>query len=154
MTDENNERGEERIVESNSKGRKWIVIAAGLLIAFLLGLVPMWLSKRSVGQDLSVANRELRRQRIQNSLSAAEIYARRGEYETARQNASSFFTEIQAEANNAESQIKTAQERTQIPALLAARDEIITLLSRADPAAGERLSNLYVDYRAATGAVQ
>ncbi len=154
MTDENNERGEERIVESNSKGRKWIVIAAGLLIAFLLGLVPMWLSKRSVGQDLSVANRELRRQRIQNSLSAAEIYARRGEYETARQNASSFFTEIQAEANNAESQIMTAQERTQIPALLAARDEIITLLSRADPAAGERLSNLYVDYRAATGAVQ
>ena len=42
----------------------------------------------------------------------------------------------------------------QLPQLLGNRDDIITLLSRADPASAERLSNLYVEYRAATGSVQ
>ncbi|MCC6330248.1 MAG: hypothetical protein IT174_17200 [Acidobacteria bacterium] len=44
----------------------------------------------------------------------------------------------------------SAEERSQMPPLLSGRDEIITLLSRNDPAAAERLSNLYVAYRAAT----
>ena len=33
--------------------------------------------------------------------------------------------------------------------LLERRDEIITLLARSDPASAERLSGLYVSYRAA-----
>ena len=151
MDDENTDREGVRRVETQTSSRWWTIFAAGLLVAFLLGLVPMWLAKRSVNQDLATTNRELRRLKMQSSLSAAAVYARRGEYETARQNASDFYTELQAEVNAAESQTLTAPERTQAPSLLSSRDEIVTLLSRADPASAERISNLYVDYRSATG---
>jgi hypothetical protein len=134
--------------------RRWLILGGIVVIAFFLGFVPMWLAKRSVANDLDKANRQLRREQLQNSLSAAAVYARRGEYETGRQNASTFFTELQAELDRANSSVLTAQERTQIPAVLSSRDDIITLLSRGDPAAAERLSNLYVDYRSATATPQ
>jgi hypothetical protein len=35
--------------------------------------------------------------------------------------------------------------------LLAQRDQLITLLARADPAVGERLADAYVSYRQTTG---
>lgn len=130
--------------------RKWLIRAAVVLAAFLIGLVPMWLSKRSVDSELVQTKRELRRDQLQNGLAAAAVYARRGEYETARQNASTFFTDMQTELNNADSTLFSPQEKTQMPAILSSRDDVITLLSRGDPAAAERLSNLYVDYRSAT----
>ena len=131
--------------------RRWILIAVAVLLAFLLGLLPMWWSKSSVAYELEQAKLELRRQRIHNTLSSAAVYARRGEYETARQNASSFFTDMQVELDNANSTVFSAAERTQIPALMTSRDDVITLLSRADPAAAERLSDIYVTYRSAIG---
>ncbi len=150
MADENLEG----VAAKSSTGRRWIVFIVALIVAFLLGSVPMWLSKRNVEQNFSNTKRELQRQHLQNSVASAAVYARRGEYETARQNVSVFFTDLQTEMNNSGSQTLSAQERSQIPGLLSARDEIITLLSRADPASAERLSNLYVDFRAATGGSQ
>ena len=134
--------------------RRWLIWAALVAAAFLLGLLPMWWSKSTVSAELDRARIELRRQEHLNSLSAAAVYARRGEYETSRQHVSKFFTDMQAELDNADSKTLNGQERTQMPQLLANRDDIITLLSRADPASAERLSNLYVEYRAATGSVQ
>lgn len=134
--------------------RRWLIWPALVVAAFLVGLLPMWYAKSNVSAELDKTNVELVRQQQLNSLSAAAIYARRGEYESARQNASRFFTEMQAEINNAESKVLTPQDRMQLPQLLANRDDVITLLSRADPASAERLSNLYVEYRAATGGVQ
>lgn len=128
----------------------WLIKVGILVVVFLLGIVPMWISKRGVVNDLDQTKRELRRCQIESTLAGAEIFARRGEYETARQSASSFFTDLQAELDRSEPSILSAEERSQMPPLLSGRDEIITLLSRNDPAAGERLSNLYVSYRAAT----
>ena len=149
---------EERVVTEGRRetatSRKWLIWAGLVTLAFLLGLLPMWWSKSNVSAELDRTKVELQRQQHLNSLSAAAVYARRGEYETSRQYASKFFTDMQAELDNAESKIFTAQERTQLPQLLANRDDVITLLSRADPASAERLSNLYVEYRAATGGVQ
>ena len=149
---------EERVVTDERKdaaaSRKWLMLAGIVVLAFLLGLLPMWWSKSNVSAELDRTKVELVRQQHLNSLSAAAVYARRGEYETARQYASKFFTDMQAELDNAESKTLTAQEKTQVPQLLGNRDDIITLLSRADPASAERLSNLYVEYRLATGVVQ
>ena len=80
------------------------------------------------------------------------MYARRGEYETGRQNASSLFSELQSELNNSDSSILTATEKTQVPGILSGRDDTITLLSRSDPASADRLSDLYVAYRSVTAA--
>ena len=61
---------------------------------------------------------------------------------------------MQSEMNSSDPQALTAQERTQIPALLSGRDEVITLLSRGDPASADRVSDIYVAYRAITAAEQ
>jgi hypothetical protein len=149
---------EERVVidERRDAGasRRWLIWAGLVALAFLLGLLPMWWAKSNVSAELDRTKVELQRQQHLNSLSAAAVYARRGEYETSRQYASKFFTDMQAELDNADSKIFNAQERTQMPQILASRDDVITLLSRADPASAERLSNLYVEYRTATGGAQ
>jgi hypothetical protein len=125
---------------------KWLIRIGALLLAFLLGFVPMWLSNRQLTADLAARDKQLHRSHIQNTLTAATIYARRGEYETARQNTSSFFTEIRAEIDKVDAGILSEQERIGLNRVMAERDEVITLLSRNDPAAAERLSNVFVEY--------
>ena len=151
MADEDVRSEEVRKEPKDNAARRWLMRLGTLLIAFLLGLLPMWWAKTGVDNELERSKRDLRRQQIQNTLSAAAVYARRGEYETARQNASSFFTEMQAEQDNANSIVFNAAERSQIPSIMTSRDDVITLLSRADPAAAERLSDIYVTYRSAIG---
>lgn len=131
--------------------RKWLILAGLVLLAFLIGFIPMWMSNRQLTDDLKARDAELRRSRISNTLSSATIYARRGEYEIARQNASSFFTEVRSEIDKANSGVLTEPERNGLSRVMTERDEIITLLSRSDPSSAERLSNLYVEYEAATG---
>jgi hypothetical protein len=128
--------------------RVGVYLAAALLI-FLLGLVPMWLKARGAASQRDAARRELRLSRTQVTLASAAIDARRGEYETARQTASDFFTSLRAELDAGQESSLTARQREATAPLLGRRDEIITLLARSDPAAAERLSELYVSYRAA-----
>jgi len=154
MADDDVRPEEVRVQPGYKVARRWLIWGGLLLVGFLLGLLPMWWAKMGVDYNLEQAKRDLRRGQIQNTLSAAAVYARRGEYETARQNASTFFTEVQAELDNADSTVLSAAEKTQVPSHLSVRDDIITLLSRGDPAAAERLSDLYVGYRASTSATQ
>ena len=79
--------------------RRVIIYAALLLVVFLLGFGPMWLKSRECSRNLSEAERQLNLARMQNALASAAIDARRGDYEPARQAASSFFTSLQAETN-------------------------------------------------------
>jgi hypothetical protein len=131
---------------SSNSLTKWLIFAGVVLLAFLVGFVPMWLSNRQLSSDLADRDKQLQRSRIQRSLAAATIYARRGEYETARQNTSSFFTEVRAEMDKGNEGVLTEQERIALNRVMAERDEVITLLSRNDPAAAERLSNVFVEY--------
>jgi len=117
-----------------------------VILAFLVGLVPMWLNSRKYAAERDVAQSELRLAQLQNFLASAAIDARRGEYEPARQNASNFFTVINAEMNSSNSLFNTAQ-RENIALLMSQRDDLITLLARGDPAAAERLTDFYVAYR-------
>ncbi|MDM7922692.1 MAG: hypothetical protein QUS14_10370 [Pyrinomonadaceae bacterium] len=143
-----------RKTESTSRSnglRKWLIGAGVVLLAFLLGFVPMWLSNRQLSGDLQTKEIELRRSRISNTLSSATIYARRGEYEIARQSTSSFFTEVRSEIDKGDAGVLNPQERAGLGTVMTERDEIITLLSRSDPSSAERLSNLYVAYEAVAG---
>ena len=132
------------------KAGLYIVVA---LFVFLLGLIPMWLKARDSVVQLDAARRELRLSQTQGTLASAVIDARRGEYETARQTASDFFTTLRGELDaGVESPLNFRQREAAAP-LLKQRDEIITLLARRDPASADRLSNLYVAYRAAVNDV-
>ena len=123
------------------------------LVVFLLGLVPMWMTAREAASQRDAARRELRLSQTQDALASAAIDARRGEYETARQTASDFFTTLRGELDAGEESPLNARQREAAAPLLARRDDIITLLARSDPAAADRLSDLYVTYSAAVNDV-
>jgi len=128
-----------------------ILYAVLLLVAFLLGFIPMWWKSRECSSGLAEAEHQLSLARAQNALASAVIDARRGDYEPARQAASDFFTSLRTEIDRGDaSALSPAQREGGLP-LLTRRDEIITLLARSDPVSAEQLSDLYVAYRKGVG---
>ncbi len=138
-------------VNRTSSVQRILTYAAVFLIGVLLGVVPMWLKARGCANELEIAQRELNLARMQNNLASATIDARRGEYEPARQAASNFFTSLRAEADKSTGSVLTDSQKQNIQPLFAGRDEVITLLARSDPAAADRLADLYATYRKVMG---
>jgi hypothetical protein len=123
------------------------IYAALMLVAFLVGFVPMWLKARESGNNLAATERTLGLAQMQNNLASAVIDARRGDYEPARQTASQFYTSLRADLDKGDASSLSEAQRTAAQALFAGRDEIITLLARSDPASADRLSDVYAAYR-------
>ena len=126
------------------------VYATVVVAAFLLGFIPMWMVAQRRANERDAVQRTLRLTQLENDLSTASIQARRGEYEPAREAASTFYTNLRAELDRSPS-VFTATQREMLPSLLAQRDQLITLLARADPAVADRLSEAYVSYRHTAG---
>jgi CHASE1-domain containing sensor protein len=124
------------------------LITVGLMfVAFLIGICLMGLKWWGAASDRDAAQKQLRLSQLQNNLASAAVDAGRGDYEPARQAASNFFTSATNELENTGSNIFTKEQQTQLKTLLSSRDQIITLLSRNDPAATEKLKEMYVLYR-------
>ena len=138
--------------ERDPRIKRIAIIAAIVVVAFLLGLVPMWLKARSAANERDAARRELRLCNLQLKLAAATLQARRGEHEAARQATSDFFTALynQVHATGGESDL-TPQQRESLRPLMNDRDNLITLLARGDPASADRLSDLYVSFQKTMG---
>lgn len=125
-----------------------IIVYAGIVLAiFLIGFVPMWLKARASNRNLAETAHQLTLVKMQSNLASAVIDARRGDYEPARQAASQFFISLGAEIDEGEASDFTKPQREGMQPLLVGRDDIITLLARSDPAAADRLSDLFVAYR-------
>ena len=137
----------DRTNRATSSMRRVGIYAAAMLVAFLIGFVPMWLKARTSASSLAAAEQQLERARMRNNLSSAVIDARRGDYEPARQAASQFFTSLLAETGKGDASTLTQPQRDGVQPLFTQRDEIITLLARSDPASADRLSDLFVSFR-------
>jgi hypothetical protein len=134
---------------------KKLALYFGVFVAvFLLGLIPMWLRAREFQNQRDVAQRQLRLSQMENSLSKSTINARRGQYEPARQMASDFFTSLRMQIDKGSDSDLTPVQREKLGSLLKERDDTITLLARSDPAAADRLSDLYVAFSGVISAVQ
>jgi hypothetical protein len=119
-----------------------IAFAVGIaLAAFLLGFVPQWMRANRNGDQLQTARQELRMSRTEAKIGAALTEALRSNYERARQ----LMTEVYAELQSAAPGLEGTQRR-EVDAILAARDEHITLLARAAPESSQRLMLLYTRY--------
>ena len=138
-------------LKRNEGARRIAVYAGVLLIVFLLGLVPMWLTARERAIELDAAQTALRVSRLQNTLANAAVDARRGEYEPARQSASEFFTDLREEMERGQNSAFTQTQQENLRPLLAGRDDTITLLARSDAASGERLAGLHTAFRQTVG---
>ncbi len=132
--------------------RRLAIYAVVLVVGFLLGLIPMWLSARSRAAERDTAQRDLRLCRLERSLLSAAVESRRGEYERARLAASNFFSLLgeQVDQTSGHSDLSAAQRESLRP-LINQRDDLITLLARSDPAAADRLAEMYMAYSKGTG---
>lgn len=121
------------------------------LVAFMAGFLPTWLTARARATERDAAHHARDLAQTENTLAAAVIHARRGDYEVARTNASAFYTSLRAGLDRPDTTF-TAAQLARLQPLLADRDEIITLLARGDQAAAERLAEVYLAYRQTTPA--
>lgn len=131
--------------------RRWGIYALVLLVVFLLGLIPMWLQKRQVSNELETTQKQLRKSEIKGLLTAAIVESKRGEYEPARKNTSEFFTRLNAEIDRNDQSALTADERAKLKTIFNNRDSTITMLAQRDQASTERLTDIYVTYQQALG---
>lgn len=140
----------ERLPVKSARVQRFAVYASVVFAAFLLGFVPMWLAARTRANERDAAQQALRLAQIENVLATATIQARRGDYEPARTAASTFYTNLRAELDRADSGF-AVPARDALQRVLAERDQMITLLARSDPAVAERLANTYISYRQTAG---
>jgi hypothetical protein len=124
----------------------YVVLAVGF---FLMGLIPMALRARQYAEQREAAQHEVRLKQMETQLAAAVINADRGDYEPARQTASDFFTSLRSQIDRGPKSDLTGAQREKLSALLSQRDDVITLLARSDPAAIQRLSEIYASYQEA-----
>jgi hypothetical protein len=125
--------------------RTLTVGAAALVIGFLFGFVHEHIGRRHAERHLAQARLELRLARDEGRLGAALAEAMRGNYERSRQLMMGTFSDLQSAAG----QVSDAGQRQAISGMLSQRDEIITLLSRAQPESAQRLMILYTQLFAA-----
>ncbi len=126
-----------------------LAIAAGIaLAAFLLGFLPQWSRANGLRdrlqtsqQTVQTTQRDLRMSRVEGQIGAALAEAQRSNYEQARQRMTEVYRELQAAAPT----LQGAQRR-EVDAILAERDEIVTLLARAAPESRERVMLIYTRY--------
>jgi len=127
--------------------RRFVTNTALLIVAFMLGFVPMWILFRDSSSRLSAAMHELNLARAQSALTSAVVDVQRGDYEPAREAISTFFSSLRAETDSGAASILSPAQREAVQPLFDRRDEIITMLARSDPASLAQLSDLYVSYR-------
>ena len=126
---------------------KRVALYASLSLGFfLLGFVPTWFKAARAIEQRDAAQRAVRLGQLQQKLAAAVIDVQRGQYEPARQLTSDFYTNLRRQIDADSGYLFTASQRDSLKSLLAQRDEVITLLARSDPAAMDRLFNVYATY--------
>lgn len=136
---------------ARTRPRRTVAVSIGTLfaiaaVAFLVGFVPMWWTAQTRGNDLEDLSARHAELQLESTLARAALLARQGEYEAAREAASQFFTELnRAVITSAGSTAQLEGRR----AALTDRDAIITMLARSDPAAADRLAELYMAFRSA-----
>lgn len=152
MTENKAEHNPENTNGTREKLIKWGLFAVALIVAFLIGFIPMWMKANDYAAEHEVTRKTLARSEISNLITTAIVNARRGEYEAARQSASDFYTRLDAEINKGETSAYPTAQNENLKRVFENRDEIITLLARRDPASVERLTDIYLAYRQAIGA--
>jgi len=128
-----------------ARRNRWILAAALLVVAFLLGFVPQYLKNARASVDLQARDQQIIQLRQQTTLSrlrdlASLLYLEttRKNYGIASQHASALFDLIRATINNGpDPALKDGLATT-----LAQRDEIVSKLAKPDPGVEKDVQDL------------
>ena len=124
---------------------RWrVLIAAGILLAFLIDFGWQYGRAERLEQTLNATRRALALSHLEGAFGAAVIEAQRGSYEVSRQLMSEFFSGLQRSVSDA-----PPDARETLTSILSRRDAVITFLARGDPESGNLLSRMFIQYRAA-----
>lgn len=129
-----------------SRVRRASLYLTALVVAFLSGFVPMWLQARMQLSETRALQQRINVMTLENTLAAAALLAGRGEYDSAREAMSRFYSDLSAQIDHPNSMFG-ADQKAGLRAAFSDRDEVITLLARGDPASAERLATLYATQR-------
>ena len=125
-----------------SRSKLIALFVALVLAAFLIGFLPQWFRARGLAEELEEVRFELEMAQLEGLLGAALAEAGRSNYERARQLLTQFYPELQDNL----AQVEDPADRRALQGILNQRDEIVTLLSRAEPESMQRLLLLYTQY--------
>ncbi|HEX6369013.1 MAG TPA: hypothetical protein VF006_08770 [Longimicrobium sp.] len=119
-----------------------IAIAVGIaLVAFLLGFLPQWSRANGLRDRLTTSQHDLRMARTEGQIGAALTESLRSNYERARQLMTEVYATLQATAPSLQ-----GTQRREAEAILAQRDEMVTLLARAAPESSQRVMLIYTRF--------
>lgn len=104
----------------------WVILA--VVLAFIAGFGWQYMRASNIQSQLETTERELRVERLRVQLARAALEAQAGEFEPARREMSELFDSVQTDREQLPLQVRHV-----IDEMLAARDEIITGLSRGNP---------------------
>ena len=128
-------------------------VALAAIVGFLIGFGWQYASARSLGRRLDTTSRELQLARLEGMLAVAVVEAQRGEYDRARQQASTFYTQAQRSVTAAKASAGRAATlagpEEALRQVLQRRDSTVTLLSRSDTGATTALASQLAAYRSA-----
>jgi hypothetical protein len=122
-----------------------VVAAAALVVAFLLGFVPMYVKANRLDAELRTAQAENSRAELRDLIALAYVQASQQNYGLAASTSSRFFDRARELANQTQDASRKALDE-----LLAFRDKVTAKLAKGDAAALADLQDLFVKTRQAT----
>lgn len=125
--------------------RNLLTVAILLVAAFLVGFVWQYFEAREARNERDAVTAELTWEELGGMLASAVIQVHNGGYDNARQIMSEFFDGLQENLEGA-----PEASREEFRAIMERRDDVITALSRSEPAAERLLTRMYVRYRVVT----
>ncbi|NIP82738.1 MAG: hypothetical protein GWM90_27370 [Gemmatimonadetes bacterium] len=134
----------EPVRKKRGRGMLWALLA--VVVAFLAGFGWQWYEASTVRDELAATRQELRVERLRVRLGQATLAAQAGDYESARQQMSEFFTTVQQQSATLPDSVAAVTD-----GLLAMRDEVITGLSRSNPEFAGVLYGMLERFRNAAG---
>lgn len=114
--------------KTGRKGAPWGLLVVLVVLAFAGGFLWQFYEASTVRDQLTAAEQELALERLRVHLGQAALAAQAGNYEPARRQMSTFFTQLQEEAPAMPPQVQSLAQD-----FLSMRDEVITGLSRSNP---------------------
>lgn len=114
-----------------------------LAAAFLGGYVPQWIKARNLRTQVETMDLQLRLATAHGLLGVASQEAQRNNYASAAQAAAQFFDQCATLART-EAFDKEPRTRVALLSYTAQRDQVMALLSAADPAAREKLAGMFL----------
>jgi glutamate-1-semialdehyde aminotransferase len=114
-----------------------------LAAAFLGGFVPQWIKVRNLRTQVETMDLQLRLATAHGLLGVASQEAQRNNYASAAQAAAQFFDQCATLART-EAFEKEPRTRVALLSYTAQRDQVMALLSAADPAAREKLAGMFL----------